>query len=285
MQQLPDFKHIKYVQSDGVAEVVLDRPDKLNALGIGPGSNRDEIVAALALADADDKVGAIVISANGSAFCAGGDLEGLPPANTSFDHFQFGEALNDFHRRVRETRKPTIAAVHGLCLGAGLGFIAQCDFVLLSEDARLGLVEGRFGAPGAAEIVPLVGPAWAKFLILTGEMIDAKRSVEIGLALLTLPKDILWEKALDLGRRIARMPRESALLNKASIDAIAEAMGRGAGRYAARGQETLTRSMAPLAKAPDGRLFSQIIKQDGIKALKEARDLQYSRSWFADLQS
>ncbi|WP_163591191.1 enoyl-CoA hydratase/isomerase family protein, partial [Klebsiella pneumoniae] len=89
----------------------------------------------------------------GSAFCAGGDLDqgaaSTATAGTVFDEHLFNEMVMKFNAAVRTTRKPVIAAVHGLCLGTAMSFVAQCDFVLAAQDARFGLVEGRIGHPGA----------------------------------------------------------------------------------------------------------------------------------------
>jgi enoyl-CoA hydratase/carnithine racemase len=73
-----EFRHILYRREGGVGHLILNRPDKLNALGFGPGSNREEVVAALRLADGDAKVGCILISAAGDAFCAGGRSSSTP---------------------------------------------------------------------------------------------------------------------------------------------------------------------------------------------------------------
>src|ERR1700749_4818107 len=72
------WQHVLYRVESGVAHIVLNRPEKLNALGIGPGSNRVELAEAMEQADADPAVGAILVSAAGRAFCAGGDLPGVP---------------------------------------------------------------------------------------------------------------------------------------------------------------------------------------------------------------
>src|SRR5699024_9665129 len=124
----------------------------------------------------DDAVGCILLTAEGRAFCAGGDLTGVESAETPYDEFVFMRSLTEFYRRLRDVRAPIVAAVNGLCLGAGMGLVAQCDLVIAGDDARFGLVEGRIGHPGATEIVPIVGAAWAKFLILTGELIDAEHA-------------------------------------------------------------------------------------------------------------
>jgi enoyl-CoA hydratase/carnithine racemase len=273
------WQHVLYKSEPGVAHLVLNRPEKLNALGMGPGSNRVELVEALEHADADPEVGAILISAAGRAFCAGGDLVGVPRIRSPFDNVAFVEELDRLHGRIRALHKPTVAAVHGLCLGSGLGLAAVFDLVIAADDARFGLVEGRVGHPGATEVVPLVGPAWAKYLMLTGEIIDAYRAQAIGLVLTVEPAAELLDRCRELARRLARMPREAVALNKASIDAMAEAMGRREGRATGRAHDVVTRSMTHAAAAPDGRKFEEILKNEGMQAFKQARDAQYGRPW------
>jgi len=142
---------------EGVAHVVLNRPERLNALDFGPGSMREEILTALAQADADPAVGAILISGAGRAFCAGGDLgkvvesQGTAAPTIEGEH-AFMDMVAHFDAGVRATRKPLIAAVHGMCLGIGMSFIVQCDFVLAAEGTRFGLIEGRIGGPDLGQV-------------------------------------------------------------------------------------------------------------------------------------
>jgi len=263
-----------------VCRVTLNRPERLNAFTAGPGGTRDQIVKALQAADADGSVGCVLITANGPAFSAGGVLasENTEPPSP-LDHYLFYKRLGEFYAQVRSTQKPTIAAVNGLCLGAALGFIVQCDIAIASDTARLGLIEGRIGHPGAAELVAHIGAAWTKFLILTGELIDGERAAEIGLALIAVPEEELVPRALSLAERIAALPRQGNLLNKASVNAIFDAMGGAAGRVAGRAHEALTRSMSHAAAAPDGRLFEDILRKEGVRGLKQARELQYKEPW------
>jgi len=273
------WNHVLYSVERGVAHVVLNRPEKLNALGMGPGSNRVELVEALELADDDDTVGAILVSANGRAFCAGGDMVGVPRVSSTVGNKDFVDELDALHARIRRVRKPIVAAVHGLVLGSGLGLIALFDLVLAARGTRFGLIEGRVGHPGATEVVPLVGAAWAKYLMLTGEIIDAERAASIGLILEIEEADQLLDRCTDLAERLARMPREAVILNKASIDAMTEAAGRGVGRSVGRLHDVLTRTTTHDATAPDGRRFEEILKNEGMQAFKAARDLQYGQPW------
>ncbi len=277
-------RKVQYSVADGVAHLVLDRPERLNALDFGPGSLRVQVLEALAEADRDDDVGAIVISGAGRAFCAGGDLdlvvEGTATRTPTIDdERRFMGMVADFDERVRRTSKPIIAAVHGLCLGTAMSFIAQCDVVIATEGARFGLIEGRIGHPGVAELVPIVGVSWAKFLILTGEIIDARLAQHIGLVLAVVEPDEFADRVSDLARRIARMPREAVITNKATVNAIADAGGRAAGRITGLPYEVITKAAAWSAAAPDGRRFADILRASGMEEMKRARDQQYRDPW------
>ncbi|MCW2526426.1 MAG: enoyl-CoA hydratase [Pseudonocardiales bacterium] len=273
------FNHITLTLSEGIAHVRLNRPEKMNTLGLGPGSSRDEIAIALGEADANDEIGCILVTAEGRAFCAGGDLGGTAPSQTPYDEFEFLRHLDDFYTAVRAIKKPIVAGVNGLCLGAGLGLIAQFDLVIAAEDARFGLIEGRIGHPGATEIVPIVGAAWAKYMILTGELLHAQRAADIGLVLTVVPTESLTADVTMLARRIAAVPREAAILNKAAIEAMTDAMGRQAGRLTGRAYDVTTKGQAKNAKAPDGRRFEEIFASEGTVGLKKARDSQFTGSW------
>lgn len=283
------YAHIKVEYAHGVAHVTLNSPDKLNALGIGPQSNRAEIARAFAACDADPSVRSILLSGAGRAFCSGGDLGGtvggpIDPTEQLIQTYRFNAALNQFYAGIRRVEKPIIAAVNGYCLGAGLGLAVHCDFIVAADDAQFGLPEGRIGHPGATELVPIIGRAWAKFLILTGELIDAYTAKDIGLVLAVTPADEMRARASELARRIARMPQQSVIMNKASVDKTAEAMGEAAGRVAGRAQDVMTKFLSQAALAPCGRTFASILAEEGMGGLKRARDQQYSTPWLSPHQ-
>ncbi len=166
-----------------------------------------------------------------------------------------------------------------ICLGAALSLIVSCDLVIAGESATFGLPEGRIGLVGATSLVPVVGRQWSKFLMLTGENITAAQACRIGLALTVEPDGELLDRAGDLARRLARLPREAVLLNRRAIDAVADASGQAAGRAAGLSADATTLSNSGRATAPDGRPFRQIIDTDGMKGLKVARDAQYDSPW------
>ncbi len=274
-----DLDEIVYEKADGVAEIVLNRPAQRNPISARPGGTRDQILWALTDAEDDPNIGCVLLRGAGSAFSSGGDLTGNSPRESAFEHQEFFEQSEAFHARLRDARLPVLAAVHGYCLGAALQLVASCDLVVASEDARFGVPEGRIGLVGAGPLVPIVGRQWAKFLILTGELIDATRAREIGLVFAVERDDELLERARDLARRLTRLPREASLLNKRNVDAVADAAGDAAGRVADAAHSVVTLSNSARATAPDGRTFREIIDTEGVDGMKRARAAQYDTPW------
>ena len=270
---------IAYEKADGVGEITLNRPDQLNPISARGGGTRDQILWALADAEQDPHVGSVLLKGAGKAFSAGGDLTGNAPRQTAAEQNEFVERSERFHDRLRAAGLPIVAAVHGYCLGAALQLIATCDFVIAAEGARFGVPEGRIGLVGASPLVPVVGRQWAKFLIFTGELIDAKLAREIGLVLTVEPDDELVDRARELCRRLARLPATATLLNKRSVDAIADASGDATGRQIGAARDVITLTESDRATALDGRTFRDILSQEGMQGVKAARAAQYDSAW------
>src|SRR5215469_9093478 len=125
----------------GIGEIVLNRPDKLNALTL---DMVDQLQASLSAAEAAG-VRALLLRGEGRAFSAGRDLTGVDPTTDDAERV-LSEVFNPLIRRVRAFALPTFAAVHGACLGVGLGLALACDVVTLAEDARIGSPFARIGA-------------------------------------------------------------------------------------------------------------------------------------------
>ena len=165
----------------GVAELVLNRPDKLNAMN-------DAMVAAL-LESLDtvvsSNVRALLVRGNGRAFCSGRDLAGADPLHEDGEQI-LRDVFNPVMQRVRDLPIPTIAAVQGACLGTGLGLALACDLLYVADDARVGSPFARIGAvldSGAhAAFVTRIGPHRALELIYTGRLLSGREAAEWGLA-------------------------------------------------------------------------------------------------------
>jgi enoyl-CoA hydratase/carnithine racemase len=267
---------------EGVAEIVLNRPETLNAVSGRPGGMRDQLLHALGLAESDAEIGCVVLRGSGRAFSGGGDITGNERRDRPEEHERFLRSAVEFHDRVRMSEVPVIAAVHGYCLGAGLTLAAACDVVIAGQGARFGFPEGRIGLAGATAVVPVVGRQWAKFLMISGELVTASQARELGLVLSVEPDEELVARSLDLAARVARMPRQAVLLNRRAIDATADAAGDAAARLAALAADTLTTTMAAHATAPDGRTFRSIIDTEGMAGLKAARAAQFAEPWLRE---
>jgi enoyl-CoA hydratase/carnithine racemase len=274
-----ELDEISYGKVDGVAEITLDRPAQRNPISSRAGGTKDQILWALDDAEASPEVGCVLVRGEGVAFSSGGDLTGNARRETAAEQLDFLEQAEMFHRRLRECTVPIVAAVHGYCLGAALHLVASCDVVVAAKNARFGVPEGRIGLIGGAPLVHQVGRQWAKFLTLTGELIDAEQARRIGLVLTVEPDDEMLERARELARRLSRLPREAVLLNKRTIDAIADASGAAAGRIAGAAHDAVTLTNRPRATAPDGRTFQEIIDAEGIDGMKRARAAQFDTPW------
>jgi enoyl-CoA hydratase/carnithine racemase len=277
-----------------VLRMTINRPERLNALSHGPQSVHADLNEALQEADIDDNVRCIVVTGQGRAFSSGGDMGGENPTLESLTQWQGGRRQNAwdnyiFHEEedgdmelVHNLHKPVIAMINGLCYGAGLIFAAHCDLLIASDQAKFSLIESRMGASGVDVFPYLVGPQWAKFLMISGEIISAQRAQQIGLVLEVIPHQELWERTLDLASRISAMPRFGVMLNKRNIDGTLDMMGWSSNKRFSRSHKALIEAMADRAQATDGRLLRAIISEEGFQAFKEARDQPFREPWLRD---
>lgn len=174
---------IIYAVENSIARIVLNRPEKRNALN-------DELIAeikrGLEQAACDETVRAIVLSGAGKDFCSGADLSALQKiAQASMsDNAEDARSLLDLFRQIRQIRVPVVAAVRGRALAGGCGLATACDLVLASETARFGYPEVKIGFVPAMVLAILrrnVSEKRAFELITRGEEIDAAYAKEIGL--------------------------------------------------------------------------------------------------------
>jgi enoyl-CoA hydratase len=190
--------------SDGIARIAINRPEQRNALNA---SLRSDLHAALLALSENSDVRVLVLSGEGTAFAAGADvaeLETLDPAA--------GEALSlaiaQFHGSISDAPFVTVAAVRGWCLGGGFELALACDIVVAAEDAQFALPEIRLGiipgGGGLARLTRAAGAATARYMALTGQMIDAPRARALGLVAEVFAPDGFDVGVDDLARRLAR---------------------------------------------------------------------------------
>ncbi len=201
-----------------VALLTLNRPDKLNAINVAVIAALD---AALDAAEADESVRVIVVAGAGRAFSAGFDLD-MGIGDTP-DPADVRRALeNDFRIILRfwDSPKPTVAAVHGYCLGSSLELALACDLTIAAEDCLFGEPEVKFGSGIVALLLPwLAGPKAAKQLLLTGDdRMSASDMQAMGLVTRVVPAAALLDEALALAQRIAANDAQAVRLTKQAIN-------------------------------------------------------------------
>jgi enoyl-CoA hydratase len=206
---------------DGVALVVIDRHEVLNALDFAVIAALTDALEAL---DRNPDCRAIVITGAGDrAFAAGADIGELaaqtPTTLTVDDHFHRWE-------RIKRIRKPLIAAVRGFALGGGCELAMLCDMLVAGEDAKFGQPEIKLGvmpgAGGTQRLTRAIGKARAMELILTGRTMDAREAEAHGLVTTVVPAEETVPAALALAARIAAMPPVAVIAAKEAVNRAQE---------------------------------------------------------------
>jgi enoyl-CoA hydratase len=214
------YTNIKLDVSESVATLTIDRPSVRNAL------NREtveECLAALRELETRDDTGALIITGSGeSSFVSGSDINDIR-MRTREDGL--AAIASSICAAVERFPRPTVAAINGYALGGGCELALSCDIRIASETAKFGQPElglGIIPAAGGTQRLPrVVGLGWAKHLILTGEIIDAKQALTIGLVTVVTPAGQLQVRARELAKKIIRQGPLAARLAKLALNASA----------------------------------------------------------------
>lgn len=202
------MQHERYrdleVESEGpVAILALNRPQVINACDA---ATHAELQAAIAAAEADVAIGAIVLTGRGRGFCSGSDLRHTRTLK--------GTAISDYVEldlrtkdRIAQCRKPVIAALHGAVVGGGFELALACDIRLAAKDAFFAFPEVSLGtipaSTGLLRLAEIVGAGRARDWALTGRRIDAATALACGLVSEVLPRDRLLQEAVERARGLA----------------------------------------------------------------------------------
>jgi enoyl-CoA hydratase len=222
-----NYENIVVERRDRVGLITLHRPKALNALN---DALMDELGAALLAFDADDAVGAIVITGSAKAFAAGADV-GAMREWSYMDVFK-GDFISRNWETIRRVRKPVIAAVAGYALGGGCELAMMCDIVIAAQSARFGQPEIRLGiipgAGGTQRLPRAVGKAKAMDLVLTARMMDAVEAERAGLVSRVVEDEKLIEEALGAAAAITRFSLPAVMMAKECVNRAYEApLGEG----------------------------------------------------------
>ena len=206
------------VETHGAVGLIrLNRPKALNALC---DALVRELGQALDAFEADDAIGAVVVTGSDRAFAAGADIKEM--AGRSYMDVYLGDFITKGWERVTTCRKPIIAAVAGHALGGGCELAMMCDTIIAADTAKFGQPEILLGvmpgAGGTQRLTRFVGKAKAMDMILTGRTMDAAEAERSGLVSRVVPAASLIDEALAVAGRIAEMSRPSVMIAKEAVN-------------------------------------------------------------------
>ena len=263
-EQVADLSHLRLERpAEGVVLLTLDNPDMRNAMSEEMTASWVRAIDALAV---DPTVRVVVVTGAGSAFCSGGNTSWIASEpDASVDRLR--SRMMPFYRAwlsIRRLEVPTIAAVNGHAIGAGLCLALACDIRYAASGARLGLPFNKLGMhagmAGTYLLPNVVGPAHARDLLLTGRFVEADEALRLGLVSRVVPADGFLDDVLATAAEVAATAPIAARLTK-----IALADGGHADFESALQWEALAQ---PMTLATDDL-------QEGIAAAREKRAPQF----------
>lgn len=226
--------------SDNIATLTLNRPAARNALSMGL---MEELDAALTDIGQDPSIRAVIIAANGPAFCAGHDLREIRATPTRDAYEAVFALCSRLMQRVVRLPKPVIAQVHGVATAAGCQLVASADLAVAAASARFatpGVDIGLFCSTPMVALSRAVGRKAAMEMLLTGEMVPAARARELGLINAVVPEDELASATRALASRIAAKSPLTVAIGKEAFYRQAEMNLSDAYAYAS---EVMTKNM------------------------------------------
>lgn len=211
-----DFTTILTSVTGRAGLIQINRPQQLNALNV---TVMEEVVTALEAFDRDEQIGCIVITGNPRAFAAGADIKEMAQA-TAVDML-----LRDSVKRwdrIKQIKKPVIAAVSGYCLGGGCELAMTCDLIIASESAQFGQPEVNIGvmpgAGGTQRLTRAIGKSKAMEMVLTGRSMGAHEAEQLGLVARVVPVEVYLDEAMKLANDIAARPPVAVRLAKEAVN-------------------------------------------------------------------
>ena len=209
-------------KKDRIARITLNRPKELNALN---NALKEELFAAFREFDADPEVDCAILTGAGRAFAAGGDIKEMVQRKGQIGSREYIERqkLAEF---IEEMTKPVIAAVNGFAFGGGCELCMACDMRIASSAAKFGQLEVNVGIlpimGGTQRLPRLVGKGMAKYLIFTGNTIDANEALRIGLVEKVVEPDQLLAECEAIAAQIAAKSPAMIALAKAAVNLSAK---------------------------------------------------------------
>jgi len=272
------FETIDFSTADGVARIVLNRPERLNAIN---GRLIADLREAVIAANEESAVRVIVLSGAGRAFCAGYDLEAGTRAEDATQRAQGGnwDPVRDYQgmsRNVRvfmslwESPKPVIAQIHGWCVGGGTDMALCADLIYVAEDAQIGYPPARvWGEPTTVMWVYRLGLEHAKRLMLTGESLSGAEAERLGLASRAVPAAELPSIVDEMARKLASIPANQLAMSKLLVNQAYENMGLRATQLMGTVFDGIARH------TPEGVAWRDLAMKEGFREAVRRRDAPF----------
>jgi len=213
-----DFGSCIVTIKENIAIVTLNRADKMNALNP---ELFEGITGSFAYLASEDKVRSVILTGAGDHFSAGGDVEkDINPLRTkTVNEFKaYFESLAELYERIFNFGKPTIAAINGYALGAGMELTLMCDIRIAADNLQMGEFFVRMGLvpeTGMCMLPKIVGLGMAKLICMTGDLIDAKEAFRIGLVEKVVPANELMPESEKLALKLAKSPASVRIIKRA----------------------------------------------------------------------
>jgi len=217
------YQDIILEKKDNIAKIIFNRPKKLNALR---NITKAELIDVFRKVQADETIKAVILTGTGASFCAGQDLKEGAEISTETEARDWGHLFMDGYDAIRALSKPLIASVRGNAVGAGCQYTLLCDITISDETGKFGMVEISAGLAGITATYLLwdtVGYKKTKELILTGDIIDAKEALRIGLINKVVPADELETATMELAKKLAEKAPTAIKSDKMWFNALTEA--------------------------------------------------------------
>ncbi|RMF08274.1 MAG: enoyl-CoA hydratase [Alphaproteobacteria bacterium] len=253
------YECIKLDREGGIGIITLDRPKALNALN---SQLMNELTDALDSLEADDDIGAIIITGSEKAFAAGADIKEMQ--SKSYMDVFMEDFITANWERVTTCRKPVIAAVAGYALGGGCELAMMCDFIIAADNAKFGQPEIKLGvipgSGGTQRLTRFVGKSKAMDMVLTGRNMDAEEAERAGLVSRVVPLDNLLDEAKEVARTIAGLSRPAVMIAKEAVN---------------RAYETTLAEGVRFERRVFHSLFATEDQKEGMSAFAEKRTPQF----------
>jgi enoyl-CoA hydratase/carnithine racemase len=266
------YEFLLYAVDDRVATITLNRPERHNALSQ---PLVDEIMAAVAEADADPEVRVIIVTgAGGKAFSSGYDIKesAQKPKRTLAEWRARMQKDIKFTYSVWDCSKPVIAMIDGFCYAGALEFAMCCDIRYCSDNSTFAAVEARFSNGIATMIMPWLIGQRCRALLYTGDAFSSPEAFRLGLVDKVFPKATLHAEVTKIAKRMSRVSADCLKWNKRSVNQAFETMGlRNAIMYGAEAS-----AIMDATSSPEADQFDAIRRSDGLSAALKWRAEQFA---------